>query len=150
MKLCLLAIDEAHCISQWGYDFRPPYLKIAEFRQLFPTLRTIALTATATKEVKTDILAKLAMQNPQVFQQSFARANLSYSTLYEENKIARLVAMLQKVAGTAIVYVRNRRKTQEVAQFLQKSGISATFYHAGIMRKNVVKGKNNGLKIRFV
>ena len=132
MKLCLLAIDEAHCISQWGYDFRPPYLKIAEFRELFPQLRTIALTATATKEVKTDILAKLAMQNPQVFQQSFARANLSYSTLYEENKIARLVAMLQKVAGTAIVYVRNRRKTQEVAQFLQKSGISATFYHAGI------------------
>jgi len=132
MKLCLLAIDEAHCISQWGYDFRPPYLKIAEFRELFPQLRTIALTATATKEVKTDILAKLAMQNPQVFQQSFARANLSYSTLYEENKIARLVAMLQKVAGTAIVYVRNRRKTQEMAQFLQKSGISATFYHAGI------------------
>ena len=81
MKVCLIAIDGAHCISQWGYDFRPPYLKIAEFRALFPEVPLIALTATATKEVKQDILEKLEMQHPQVFQQSFARANLSFRNL---------------------------------------------------------------------
>lgn len=132
MKVCLIAIDEAHCISQWGYDFRPPYLKIAEFRAFFPEVPLIALTATATKEVKKDILEKLEMQNPQVFQQSFARANLSYSTLKEEDKEHRLLAMLQKIQGTAVVYVRNRRRTQEIADFLVKNGINATFYHAGL------------------
>ncbi len=132
MKVCLIAIDEAHCISQWGYDFRPPYLKIAEFRALFPEVPLIALTATATKEVKLDILEKLEMKSPKLFQQSFARANLSYSTLKEEDKERRLLAMLQKIQGTAVIYVRNRRRTQEIADFLVKNNIRATFYHAGL------------------
>ncbi len=132
MKIALVAIDEAHCISQWGYDFRPPYLHIAEFKALFPSAKLIALTATATTEVKTDIIEKLMMQNPAVFQQSFARKNLSYTTLLEENKEQRLLQMLQKIQGTAIVYVRNRRKTQETATWLQQKGITATFYHAGL------------------
>lgn len=132
MKISLLAIDEAHCISQWGYDFRPPYLQIAAFRELVKPVPMIAVTATATKEVKADIIEKLEMQNTQVFQQSFARKNLSYSTLQEEDKERRLLGMLQKVQGTAIVYVRNRRKTQEIANLLQRAGIAATFYHAGL------------------
>ncbi len=132
MKIALVAIDEAHCISQWGYDFRPPYLHIAEFKALFPSAKLIALTATATTEVKTDIIEKLMMQNPAVFQQSFARDNLSYTALLEENKEQRLLQMLQKIQGTAIVYVRNRRKTQEIATWLQAKGITATFYHAGL------------------
>lgn len=132
MKIGLLAIDEAHCISQWGYDFRPPYLQIAEFRQLIPQVPCIALTATATEVVKKDIQEKLAFKNGAVFQKSFARANLSYSAFFEENKEKRLLEMLQKVPGTAVVYVRNRKRTQQAADYLRKMGISADFYHAGL------------------
>ncbi|HAS46325.1 MAG TPA: RecQ family ATP-dependent DNA helicase [Microscillaceae bacterium] len=133
MKVGLLAIDEAHCISQWGYDFRPPYLQIAEFRQIIPEVTTIALTATATEKVKEDIQDKLAFgETKKVFQKSFARANLSYSTLYEENKERKLISILNRIEGSAVVYVRNRRRTRDIAEMIRKNGIRADFYHAGL------------------
>ncbi|AKD58823.1 RecQ family ATP-dependent DNA helicase [Spirosoma radiotolerans] len=132
MVVCLLAVDEAHCISAWGYDFRPPYLQIAEFRELIPDTPIIALTASATPDVQADIVEKLALREPQIFRQSFARANLSYSAVLEENKDARLLRVLQNVPGCAIVYVRSRKQTQNMAQWLVRQGISADFYHAGL------------------
>ncbi|GAB3180988.1 RecQ family ATP-dependent DNA helicase [Telluribacter humicola] len=132
MKVNLLAIDEAHCISAWGYDFRPSYLLIAEFRQLLPGVPIMALTASATAEVQADIQEKLEMRQPQVFRQSFARANLSYSAFHEESKDRKLLQILQKVPGTAIVYVRTRKRTQQVAGWLNQQGIRADFYHAGL------------------
>ena len=132
MKINLLAIDEAHCISQWGYDFRPSYLKIAEVRKLLPGLPVLALTATATKEVRIDVQEKLLFKNPNIFVQSFERKNLSYVVFYEENKLQRLHTILTKVPGTSIVYVRNRAKTKEVSDFLRRNKISSDFYHAGL------------------
>lgn len=137
MTVCLLAIDEAHCISAWGYDFRPPYLQIAEFRAIIPDTPAIALTATATPDVQTDIVEKLALRpGPEgdvaVFRQTFARPNLSYSAMPEENKEARLLRVLENVPGSAIVYVRSRKQTQQVAQWLVRQGVSADFYHAGL------------------
>lgn len=135
MKIGLLAIDEAHCISAWGYDFRPPYLQIAEFRKLLPTVSVVALTASATPEVQRDILENLEMREPQVFRQTFARKNLSYSAFYEENKEARLLKVLQGVPGSAIVYVRSRRQTQDIAEWLHHQHIRADYYHAGLTTK---------------
>ena len=132
MTVNLLAIDEAHCISQWGYDFRPPYLQIAQLRQVLPQVPVLALTASATELVKQDIQEKLEFKQPQVFQQSFARRNLSYSVLPTEDQEGRLREILQKMTGTAIVYVRNRRRTAELAQWLQRQGIKAAAYHAGL------------------
>lgn len=132
MTVCLLAVDEAHCISAWGYDFRPPYLQIAEFRQLIPDTPVIALTASATPDVQTDIVDKLALKEPAVFRQTFARPNLSYSAVLDEHKEGRLLRILQNVPGCAIIYVRSRRQTQQTAQWLTKQGISADFYHAGL------------------
>ncbi|HLL94697.1 MAG TPA: ATP-dependent DNA helicase RecQ [Spirosoma sp.] len=132
MTVCLLAVDEAHCVSAWGYDFRPPYLQIAEFRALIPDTPVIALTASATPEVQTDILDKLAMRSPAVFRQTFARPNLSYSVMLEENKEDRLRRILERVPGSAIVYVRSRKQTQQVAQMLIRQNIAADFYHAGL------------------
>ncbi|AFK03450.1 ATP-dependent DNA helicase, RecQ family [Emticicia oligotrophica DSM 17448] len=132
MKVCLLVIDEAHCISQWGYDFRPPYLKIPEFRKFTGNAPTIALTATATKEAQQDIIEKLSLKNPQVFQQSFARPNISYSVFCEESKEKKLFEILQKVQGTAIVYVRSRRRTKEISDWLNRNRISTDYYHAGL------------------
>ncbi|MCS7005261.1 MAG: RecQ family ATP-dependent DNA helicase [Cytophagales bacterium] len=134
IPVSLLAVDEAHCISQWGYEFRPPYLAIGHFREEFlPEIPCIALTATATFEVREDIQKKLRFRKgSKVFQKSFARPNLSYSALYEENKYERLIQMLQKIQGSAVVYVRNRKKTQEVADFLQSHNIRADYYHAGL------------------
>ncbi|MGK7396946.1 MAG: RecQ family ATP-dependent DNA helicase [Candidatus Cyclobacteriaceae bacterium M3_2C_046] len=132
MKVGLLAVDEAHCISQWGYDFRPPYLEIADFRQYLPEAEMIALTATATGEVKADIQEKLNFRQNKVFQKSFARANLSYAVRFEEDKEKKLIEVIQKVPGTAIVYVRSRKRTLEIARFLSKHKISADFYHAGL------------------
>ena len=132
MTVCLLAVDEAHCISAWGYDFRPPYLQIAEFRELIPGTPIIALTASATPDVQADIVDKLALRNPAVYRQTFARPNLSYSAVLEENKDARLLRALQNVPGCAIVYVRSRKQTQNTAQWLVRQGISADFYHAGL------------------
>lgn len=135
MNICLLAVDEAHCISQWGYDFRPAYLEIAAFKNMIATSRIIALTATATREVKADILEKLEMQSPRVFQKSFARPNLSYSAFRLERKTDKLVEILQKVAGSSVVYVRTRKRTKEISEWLTKHHISATFYHGGLPAK---------------
>ncbi len=132
MKVSLLAIDEAHCISQWGYDFRPPYLRIAEIREWIPHTPVLALTATATSDVITDIANKLQFKNKEVFIKSFERKNLVYAVLKEENKLDRLVRICRKVPGTGIVYVRNRKKTKEIASFLQKNRIAADYYHAGL------------------
>ncbi len=133
MNVSLLAIDESHCISQWGYDFRPPYLEIADFRQLLPPQTPVlALTATATPEVVLDIQQKLKFRKNNVFQKSFARPNLTYFVFKEENKIKRLLQIINKIEGTGIVYVRSRKKTVEMAKLLNQHGISADFYHAGL------------------
>ncbi|GAB4258896.1 MAG: ATP-dependent DNA helicase RecQ [Vicingaceae bacterium] len=132
MPVSFVAIDEAHCISQWGYDFRPPYLKIAELRTIKPKLNFIALTATATPEVVEDIQNKLQFKAKNVLQKSFERKNLAYVVLHEENKLERLIKILDKIPGTAVVYVRNRKRTKEVAHYLQKLNISADYYHAGL------------------
>jgi ATP-dependent DNA helicase RecQ len=133
MKVGLIAVDEAHCISQWGYDFRPPYLKINELRELHPDTPVIALTASATAEVQNDIVEKLSFQKKHVvFKKSFARENLSFVVRKTENKDRKLLEILQKVKGSAIVYVRSRKATQEIANFLKKRGIPSSFYHAGL------------------
>ncbi len=132
MNINLLAIDESHCISQWGYDFRPSYLKIELLRELFPDVPVLALTATATPEVVKDIQEKLHFKKPNVLQKSFERKNLAYVVLHEEDKLARLVKIANKLHGTGIVYVRNRRKTQDIANYLKSNSISADFYHAGL------------------
>ncbi|WP_299754552.1 ATP-dependent DNA helicase RecQ [uncultured Pontibacter sp.] len=132
MKVGLLAVDEAHCISAWGYDFRPPYLQLAELREALPSVPVIALTATATELVKLDIQEKLNFPKHNVFQKSFARANLSYSCLQTEDKTNRLLEIMQRMQGQSIVYVRSRRQTVEMAKFLQSRRISAAAYHAGL------------------
>lgn len=132
MNVNLLAVDEAHCISQWGYDFRPPYLAIGAFRQYCPDIPVLALTASATPEVRLDIADKLILKKPQIYLQSFARENISYSVFYQENKERKILEILGRVSGPAIVYVRNRRKTKELADFLNKNRMSAEFYHAGL------------------
>ena len=132
MNISMIAVDEAHCISQWGYDFRPPYLEIAEIRQFFPEVPVLALTATATPEVVKDIQEKLKFKKENVFQKSFLRDNLTYYVVKEQDKQGRMLRIMQRYAGTGIVYVRNRRKTRETAEFLQRNGISADFYHAGL------------------
>jgi ATP-dependent DNA helicase RecQ len=132
MKVCLLAVDEAHCISQWGYDFRPPYLQIAEIREHLPGVPVLALTATATPGVVHDIQQRLAFPSENVFRKSFERKNLTYIVIREEDKLGRLIRIMKKVAGPGIIYVRNRRKTAETALFLNKQGIRADFYHAGL------------------
>ncbi|MCX6235149.1 MAG: RecQ family ATP-dependent DNA helicase [Bacteroidetes bacterium] len=132
MKVTLLAIDEAHCISQWGYDFRPPYLKIAVLREFFPASPVLALTATATVPVVKDIQDKLKFRTENVFQGSFERSNLVYFVFKEEDKYGRLLKITKKVRGSGIVYVRNRRKTKEISDLLNKNQVTADFYHAGL------------------
>ncbi len=132
MNVNLLAVDEAHCVSQWGYDFRPPYLQIAELRELLPKTPILALTATATSEVLEDIQEKLAFRERNVFRQSFVRSNLSYSVLYEDKKREKLIDILRRVPGTGIVYARSRGETKEIAHFLTQNKINADFYHAGL------------------
>ena len=132
MSVNLLAVDEAHCISQWGYDFRPSYLEIANIRSLIPDTPIMAVTATATPEVVDDIQEKLLFTKKSVFQKSFERKNLAYVVLQEENKEAKLLDLIRKINGSGIVYARNRRSTKEYTQFLQKNGIRADFYHAGL------------------
>lgn len=133
MKVGIIAIDEAHCVSQWGYDFRPPYLEIAKLREIKPEVPFIAVTATATQSVVADIQEKLAFNSgKKVFKGSFLRDNISYSVKYGEGKMAAMLDILAKVKGSGIVYVRNRRQTKEIADFLARRGISADFYHAGL------------------
>ncbi len=136
MKVCLLAVDESHCISQWGYDFRPPYLKIAEIRPYMPKTPVLALTATATAKVVDDIQLRLGFKQKNVFQSSFERKNVTYNVFHEADKYGVLRRKLEAMTeGSAIVYVRNRKRTQVIADWLNSVGISATFYHAGLDSK---------------
>ncbi|MBK6904285.1 MAG: RecQ family ATP-dependent DNA helicase [Saprospirales bacterium] len=146
MSVNLLAVDEAHCISQWGYDFRPAYLNIASIREALPEAPVLALTATATPEVVADIQEKLRFPAPNLFQKSFVRSNLIYAVLKEENKVGKLEEMLKKVPGSAVVYVRNRRKTQEIALQLQRLGLSASHYHAGLDPEERSKRQDDWMK----
>ncbi len=132
LKICLLTVDESHCISQWGYDFRPSYLNIADIRKDLPGVPVLALTATATPQVTDDIQDKLGFKERNVIRMSFFRENLSYVVRKTENKLLELKHILDRVPGTGIVYVRNRAETKEVADFLNANDIPATFYHAGL------------------
>lgn len=132
MNVNLIAVDEAHCISQWGYDFRPSYLEINEIRKLHPKVPVVALTATATIDVVKDIQEKLEFKKGNVFQNSFKRDNLAYVVRKEENKEEKLLNILNKVPGTSVVYVRNRGKTKDISNYLRRNNISADFYHAGL------------------
>lgn len=132
MHVSLITVDESHCISQWGYDFRPAYLKIADIRQLLPGVPVIALTATATPEVVKDIQERLQFRRENVFRMSFERKNLAYIVRHTEDKEGEMLHILQRVNGSSIVYTRNRKKTKEIAQLLNRNHITATFYHAGL------------------
>lgn len=132
MKVNLIAVDEAHCISQWGYDFRPPYLEIANIRELIPKIPILALTATATKDVTKDIQEKLQFKEENIFQKSFKRDNLAYVLLREDRKEDKLIHIIKSVKGSGIVYVRSRRRTKEIALYLRQNRIPADFYHAGL------------------
>lgn len=151
MNVCLLVVDESHCISQWGYDFRPSYLHIADIREQLPGVPVLALTATATPEVVDEIQERLLFRGKNVFQKSFARPNLAYIVRRTEDKLSTLAYILGKVPGTAIVYARNRKLTKEVAIFLQQSGISADFFHAGLSREEKAirqsRWKNNKCRV---
>lgn len=148
MKVSLITVDESHCISQWGYDFRPAYLKISEIRNLLPGVPVLALTATATPEVVKDIQQRLAFKEENVFRMSFERKNLAYIVRKTESKQEELLHILKHVDGSAIVYAHNRKRTKEYAQLLNENGITATFYHAGLnnetkdqRQKSWVKGE---------
>ncbi len=136
MKVCLLAVDESHCISQWGYDFRPPYLKIAEIREYIPKTPVMALTATATTKVVEDIQFRLGFKERNVFQTSYERKNVTYNVMCEADKYGLMYRLLKKMdKGSGIVYVRSRKRTKVIADWLQSAGISASFYHAGLDAK---------------
>lgn len=142
MNVSLLVVDEAHCISQWGYDFRPAYLQIAEVRNSLPHVPVLALTATATHAVIKDIQTKLQFKQKNLFRMSFERKNLSYVVRHAENKTTHLIHILKSVPGTAIVYVRSRRKTKEIAVELQQAGFSADYYHAGLSNEEKILKQN--------
>lgn len=132
MNVNLIAVDEAHCISQWGYDFRPSYMKIVELRKLLPKVPVLAVTASATPEVAIDIQEKLGFKKENLLRKSFERKNLSYVVLKEENKTPRLLKIINNVKGSGIIYVRNRKKAEEVAKMLKQQNITADYYHAGL------------------
>lgn len=135
MPVKLIAVDESHCISQWGYDFRPPYLEIARIRSFFPEVPVLALTATATPEVVIDIQKRLEFKEENVFRKSFKRDNLIYYVVNEEDKNSRMLRIMKRYPGTGIVYVRNRKRTEQVAEYLRNHGITADHYHAGMDTK---------------
>ena len=132
MKVSFITVDEAHCISQWGYDFRPSYLHIADIRRLKPEAPVLALTATATHQVIDDIQERLSFSQKNVFRMSFERKNLAYVVRETEDKIGEMTHILQTMTGCSIVYVRSRKQTKEISDLLNKNNISATFYHAGL------------------
>lgn len=151
MNVCLLVVDESHCISQWGYDFRPSYLHIADIREQLPGVPVLALTATATPEVVDDIQERLLFKEKNVFLKSFTRPNLAYIVRRTEDKLNTLLYILGKVPGTAIVYTRSRKQTKEAALFLQQAGISADFFHAELNREEKAirqhRWKNNECRV---
>ncbi len=153
MGINLIAVDEAHCISQWGYDFRPPYLRIAALREELPDVPVLALTASATQDVQNDICEKLTSPQPlsasanaskrrrsktvewKIFRQSFERANLSYSVFKVDSKINKIIEIVKKVQGTGIIYCKSRKRTKEISELLQLQNISCDFYHAGLTQE---------------
>ena len=136
LPVSLITIDEAHCISQWGYDFRPSYLKIAGLRKIFPDIPFLALTATATPDVIEDIQEKLIFRRKNVIQSGFTRENLTFFVRKTDSKITDLVKVVKSISGSGIVYLRNRKKTREIADHLQRNKISADHYHAGLTYEN--------------
>ncbi len=142
LKVNLLAVDEAHCISQWGYDFRPAYLDIAKIREWFPGVPCLALTATATQDVTADIQEKLLFKHPNLIASSFYRSNLSYVVIHEENKLERIASILSKSPSSSIVYSRNRKSTKLCAEYLNKHGIQSTHYHAGLSQDERIDHEN--------
>ena len=142
MPIKLIVVDEAHCISQWGYDFRPSYLHICDIRNLFPDAPVLALTASATPEVVADIMDRLQFKKPNLFSRSFTRDNLSYIVRYGDHKEALMLKVLQATSGSAIVYVRSRKRTKELSDFLNGNGISADFYHAGLASEDKADKQN--------
>ncbi|HEY5968724.1 MAG TPA: ATP-dependent DNA helicase RecQ [Chitinophagaceae bacterium] len=146
MNINLLAVDEAHCISQWGYDFRPPYLRIAALREELKDIPVIALTASATKEVQDDICEKLQFKEKNIFRQSFERKNLSYSVFKVDSKINKVIEILNKVQGSSIVYCKSRKRTKEIAELLQLQNIVADFYHAGLPQEERNKRQEEWIK----
>ncbi|MCK9404217.1 MAG: RecQ family ATP-dependent DNA helicase [Chitinophagaceae bacterium] len=136
LNISLIVVDEAHCVSQWGYDFRPPYLRIANLREELPGIPLVALTASATPVVQKDITAKLKFSNGQVFRQSFERPNVSYSSFCVDSKINKLIDILKKVSGSSIVYCSSRKQTKELANLLLLQSIAAGFYHAGLTQQD--------------
>jgi ATP-dependent DNA helicase RecQ len=148
LNVSLIAIDEAHCVSQWGYDFRPPYLRIAALREALPEVPMLGLTASATPTVLEDIADKLEMRAPAVFRLPFTRPNLSYSVFAVGNKLQKMAEILSKVAGSAIVYCSTRRSTRDISEGLVRQGIPAVAYHAGLSRDERMTRQEDWLKDR--
>ncbi len=148
LKVGLIAVDEAHCVSQWGYDFRPPYLRIAALRELLPGTPLLALTASATPDVLEDITDKLRLKEPSVFRQPFLRSNLSYSQFTGTNKIRKITEILAKVPGSSIVYCKTRQATRDISEWLLRQGIPAAAYHAGIPHEERAQRQEDWLKDR--
>jgi len=146
MKVNLIAVDEAHCISQWGYDFRPPYLQIAEIRQWHPKVPVLALTATATEDVVEDIQKKLQFERTNVVRKSFERKNLGYVVMNRDDKYNKLLEVVTKLKGSGIVYVGTRKRTREIAEYLLANDISASWYHAGLKPDWKAKVQDSWLK----
>lgn len=143
LDISLIAVDEAHCISQWGYDFRPPYLRIANLRRELKDVPIIALSASATEKVQNDIIEKLQFKQAAVFRQSFERPTLSYSCFPVESKINKLISVLNNVAGSSIVYCNSRKLTKEICQLLELHGFSAAYYHAGLSQEERINKQNS-------
>jgi ATP-dependent DNA helicase RecQ len=146
LNVSLIAVDEAHCVSQWGYDFRPPYLRIAALREHLPAVPIIALTASATTEVMGDIADKLKLNTPAIFRQPFTRPNLSYSFFKVGNKVSKITEILNRVAGSSIVYCRTRQATREISEWLVRQGITAAAYHAGLSQDERSQRQEDWLK----
>lgn len=149
LNIRLIAVDEAHCVSQWGYDFRPSYLRIAALRPALPGVPLLALTASATPNVMTDIAGRLAMKDPAVFRQPFTRSNLSYSFFREENKVRKITEILEKVSGSSIVYCKTRRTTRDISDWLTRQGIPSAAYHAGLSQDEREQRQDDWLKDRI-
>jgi len=148
LNISVIAVDEAHCVSQWGYDFRPPYLRIAALREMLPGVPVLALTASATPSVLDDIREKLEMQDPAIFRLPFTRPNLSYSVFTVNNKQQKVTEILSKVAGSAIVYCKTRRATKDISEGLVRQGIPAVAYHAGLPQEERMQRQEDWLKDR--